>query len=139
VESSNQCRDINLAVMDYVLKQFKYAKYGFVVDSVGDAILTPMLDSGWSRFDKYYRITEESPAYTAALVPNSRRKWRYIEKHWKKSWHKAKDMVKRIWETEYRPMSSAPVTLSHTTTDNFWLDPDAEDMAEAARADEYAQ
>jgi hypothetical protein len=99
-----------------------------------------MLNSGWSKFDKYYRLTEESPAYTAALVLNPKRKWRYIENHWKKSWHKAaKDMVKRIWETEYRPMSSTPVTISHTTTNDFWLDLDAEDMAEAARVDEYAQ
>jgi hypothetical protein len=136
VESSNQCLDIILPVMDYVLKQFESAKDG----SVGDAILAPMLNSGWSKFDKYYRLTEESPAYTAALVLNPKRKWRYIEKHWKKSWHKAaKDMVKKIWETEYRPMSSAPVTLSHTTTHDFWLDLDAEDMAEAARVDEYAQ
>jgi hypothetical protein len=31
------------------------------------------------------------------------------------------------------------MTLTHTTTNDFWLDLDAEDMAEAARVDEYAQ
>jgi hypothetical protein len=36
-------------------------------------------------------------------------------------------------------VSSVPVTLTHTTTNDFWLDLDAEDMAEAARVDEYAQ
>jgi hypothetical protein len=136
VESSNQCLDIILPVMDYVLKQFESAKDDFVDDD----ILAPMLNSGWSKFDKYYRLTEESPAYTAALVLNPKRKWRYIEKHWKKSWHKAaKDMVKKIWESEYRPLSSVPVAPAHTTTNDFWLDLDAEDMAEAARVDEYAQ
>jgi hypothetical protein len=49
-------------------------------------------------------------------------------------------MVEKIWESEYRPMSSSvPVTPTQTTTNNFWLDLDAEDMAEAARVDKYAQ
>jgi hypothetical protein len=48
-------------------------------------------------------------------------------------------MVKKIWESEYRPLSSVPVAPAHTTTNDFWLDLDAKDMAEAARIDEYAQ
>jgi hypothetical protein len=36
-------------------------------------------------------------------------------------------------------MFPAPVTLSYTTTNDFWLDFDAEDMTEAACIDEYAQ
>jgi hypothetical protein len=137
VELSNQCLDIILPVMDHVLKQLESAKD----DLVDDDILAPMLNLGWSKFDKYYRLIEESPACTAALVLNPKRKWRYIEKHWKTSWHKAaKDMVEKIWESEYRPMSSSvPVTPTQTTTNSFWLDRDAEDMAEAARVDEYAQ
>jgi hypothetical protein len=47
-------------------------------------------------------------------------------------------MVKKIWETEYRPMSSVLVTLTHTTMNDFWLDLDAEDMAKAAPVDKYA-
>jgi hypothetical protein len=77
VESWNQCLDIILPVMDYVLKQFESAKDDFVDDD----ILALMLNSSWSKFDKYYRLTEESPAYTAALVLNPKRKWRYIEKY----------------------------------------------------------
>jgi hypothetical protein len=49
------------------------------------------------------------------------------------------DMVKVVWQSRYRPMSSVPVTPIHTTINAFWLDLDAEDMAEAARVDEYAQ
>jgi hypothetical protein len=75
VETSNQCLDIIPHVMDYVLRQFESAKDDFVDDD----ILAPMLNSGWSKFDKYYRLTEESPAYTAALVLNPKRKWRYVE------------------------------------------------------------
>jgi hypothetical protein len=58
VESSNQCLDIILPVMDYVLEQFESAK----VDFVDDDILAPMLNSEWSIFDNYYRLTEESLA-----------------------------------------------------------------------------
>jgi hypothetical protein len=47
-------------------------------------------------------------------------------------------MVKKIWKTEYRPMSSVLVTPTHTTINDFWLDLDAEDMAKAAPVDKYA-
>jgi hypothetical protein len=93
VESSNQCLDIILPVMDYVLKQFESAKEDFTDND----ILAPMLNSGWSKFDKYYLLTDGSPTYTATLVLNPKRTWRYIEKRWRKSWHKAaKDTVKKI-------------------------------------------
>ena len=70
LESSNQCLDLVLPVMDYVLKQFESARAKYS----SDLILVPILQSGWSKFVDYYRLTNESPAYTIALVLNPRRK-----------------------------------------------------------------
>jgi hypothetical protein len=77
LKSSNQCLNLVLPVMDYVLKQFESARAKYS----SDPILTPMLQSGWSKFVDYYHLTNESPAYTIALVLNPRRKWQYINKH----------------------------------------------------------
>jgi hypothetical protein len=81
VEFSTQCLNIILPVMNYVLKQFESAED----DLVDDDILAPILNSGWFKFDKYYLLTNGSPTYTATLVLNPKRTWRYIEKRWKKS------------------------------------------------------
>ena len=49
--------------------------------------------------DKYYALTDRSPAYVIALVLNPRFKWHYIEKKWseRQEWiSDARDNVKAI-------------------------------------------
>jgi hypothetical protein len=35
---------------------------------------------------KYYRLTDESPAYTAAIVLHPGYKWQYIQDTWEPEW-----------------------------------------------------
>ena len=93
LESSNQCLNLVLPVMDYVLRQFESARAKYT----SDPILAPMLQSGWSKFVDYYRLTDESHAYTTALVLNPQRKWQYINKNWPKDWYQgARDIVQKV-------------------------------------------
>jgi hypothetical protein len=48
-------------------------------------------------------MTDESPAYIAALVLDPNSKWKYVERNWKKQWvTKARRMMENLWE-EYKP------------------------------------
>jgi hypothetical protein len=104
IESSNGTLELVLLVMDFVLKAFERARETYK----DDYIMAPMLQSGWSKFVDYYRLTDELPAYVTSLVMNPRRKWKYIQKHWPEEWHKdAKDMVMKVWE-DYKPTNATP-------------------------------
>ena len=94
--------------------------------------------------DKYYRLLDSTPVYVAALVLYLSRKWRYIEKHWKKDWViTAKSRMRSFWETKYRdtPVAPSPLTTrapppTNTKTPNAffeWLDDDDDKAIE----DEY--
>jgi hypothetical protein len=78
IELSNGTLELVLLVMDFVLKAFERAREIYK----DDYIMAPMLQLGWSKFVDYYCLTNESLVYIVSLVMNSRRKWKYIQKHW---------------------------------------------------------
>lgn len=135
VESSNKCLDVILPIMDYVLKHFEAGKAKFK----DHLILAPMFNSGWSKFNEYFTALYDSPAYAIALVLNPKRKFKWIEKHWNKEWlQPALESIKKVWKDEYAPAEAITQPPPRTTND-FWLDLDAEDMAEIELQDELDQ
>jgi hypothetical protein len=48
--------------------------------------MAPLYQNGWEKMDKYYRLTDESPAYTAAIVLHPGYKWQYIQDTWEPEW-----------------------------------------------------
>jgi hypothetical protein len=36
--------------------------------------------------NKYYELSDKTPAYVAAIVLHPGRKWKYIKKNWKVEW-----------------------------------------------------
>jgi len=44
-----------------------------------------MINSGWSKFNKYYELTDDTYAYVAATILNLRRNWKWLEKKWSES------------------------------------------------------
>ncbi|PVH93317.1 hypothetical protein DM02DRAFT_483356, partial [Periconia macrospinosa] len=50
-------------------------------------LLRPVLTI-WHIFDKYYQLSDESPAYGAALILHPSQRKAYIQKNWPKAWHK---------------------------------------------------
>jgi hypothetical protein len=49
-------------------------------------IMAPLYQNGWEKMMKYYRLTDESPAYTAAIVLHPGYKWQYIQDTWEPEW-----------------------------------------------------
>ncbi|KAF5981722.1 ribonuclease H-like protein [Fusarium bulbicola] len=80
LESSFATLDNILLAMDFVLAQFEAGKEA----AIDDPVMAPMYNSGWAKLDKYYRLTEESAAYVAAIVLHPSHKWHYIQENWKK-------------------------------------------------------
>ena len=66
LESSSRSLDLILPMIDYVLKQFEQVREKYK----DGPILTPMLQSGWSKFVDYYHLTDESYTYITALILN---------------------------------------------------------------------
>ncbi|KAF6524766.1 hypothetical protein HZS61_010561 [Fusarium oxysporum f. sp. conglutinans] len=64
LESSFATLDNILLAMDFVLAQFEAGKEAYI----NDPIMAPMYNSGWAKLDKYYRLTDESPAYVASVA-----------------------------------------------------------------------
>jgi len=57
-------------------------------------------NDAWNKVKKYYKLTDNSPFYVAAIVLNPTHKWRYFETHWRdrKPWIKdAKSEMNRLW------------------------------------------
>jgi hAT family C-terminal dimerisation region/Domain of unknown function (DUF4413) len=103
LESNSSTLDVVLPAMDFILGKFEEGKAKFK----DHPSLSKMFNSGWSKLDKYYQLTEETPVYIAALVLNPRFKWQYINNNWgKKKWiSKSKKMMQDLWEL-YKPQGS---------------------------------
>ena len=66
------------------------------------------INQAWLKLDKYYQLTDESPAYLATMVLHPLLRWKTIEKDlWatKPEWVKeGKAKIKALWESEYKMM-----------------------------------
>jgi hypothetical protein len=117
LESSFATLDNVLLAMDFVLVQFEAGKEV----TIDDPVIAPIYNSGWAKLDKYYRLTDKSPAYVAAIMLHPSHKWHYIQENWKKDWvNSLKKLIKTLWN-EYKPVES-PLPLCEvlsTTTNEF--------------------
>ena len=57
-----------LLVMDFILEQFEQFKKRYKTNKT----IRAMFNSGWMKIKKYYKMTNKSLAYIAALVCNTR-------------------------------------------------------------------
>lgn len=130
LESNSATLDNVLPAMDFILKKFEDGKERFK----DHPVLSKMFNSGWSKLDKYYAFTDETPIYVAALVLNPRYKWGYVRNAWAKhSWiTNAETMMKELWGV-YKPQDTdmVPLVQEPLRTDNeflLYLDEQAEDI-----------
>jgi hAT family C-terminal dimerisation region len=142
-ESRESTLDLSLPCSDYILSLFERLKTQYK----DDPTFASMFNSGWAKMDKYYKLTDKTPAYVAAMVLHPSRKWKWIEKHWKSDWvPEAKERMLKFWETSYKP-SSTSITLSSpqitsdssTKPPNDFLEWLKDDDEEDPTADEYAR
>jgi hypothetical protein len=137
LESTSSTLDNVLPAMDFILGKFEEGKKTFV----NHPQLSKMFNSGWSKLDKYYQLTEETPIYVAAMVLNPRHKWSYVQRNWEKhNWiDDAKKVMLSFWET-YKPQGIDIVpSQPELQTDNaFLLYLEEQDGEQEVVEDEYA-
>ncbi|OWT42447.1 hypothetical protein VFPPC_18547 [Pochonia chlamydosporia 170] len=133
LESSFATLDNVLLAMDFVLAQFEAGKEAYT----DDPIMAPMYNSGWAKLDKYYRLTDESPAYVAAIVLHPSHKWHYIHENWKPEWvESSKKLIEALWG-EYKPVGSPPLSEVPRATTNEFLKWRNKHLQPALITDEY--
>lgn len=104
-ESRRATIDKVLPTMDFLLEQFEEGKIKYQ----DDAFMGPCCNSGWSKLEKYYSMTDRSPVYIAALVLCPQYKWEYIDISWPAEWiPPAKIRMQEFWQAEYK---STAVTI----------------------------
>ena len=136
-ESKQSTLDLTLPSTDYILSLFEKLK----AEHKDNPIFSPMFNSGWSKMDKYYRLSDDTPAYIAAIVLHPSRKWRYIERHWKSEWiAPAKASMRDFWEKKYKPSdettTSSDPCLAKSPNEFFeWLKEDDDTLI----GDEYSR
>jgi hypothetical protein len=67
-----------------------------------DKYMAYAVNNAWLKLTKYYNLTDDSPAYTAAVVLNPRYIWTFFERTWrtKPEWiSHAKAQVQKLWDT----------------------------------------
>lgn len=75
-----------------------------------------MVNSGWEKLSKYYKLTDQSPVYIAALVLNPNFKWRYIQENWTKEWiPAAKEKMRQFWDS-YKPQGTFLTPMNTATS-----------------------
>ncbi|OBS17545.1 hypothetical protein FPOA_26357 [Fusarium poae] len=134
LESSFATLDNVLLAMDFVLAQFEAGKEAYI----DDPIMAPMYNSGWAKLDKYYQLTDESPAYVAAIVLHPSHKWHYIQENWKKEWvESSKKLMETLWN-DYKPVESPlPLCEVPSTTTNEFLNWRNKHLQPSLVTDEY--
>ncbi|KID93617.1 transposase-like protein, partial [Metarhizium majus ARSEF 297] len=112
-----------LATMDILVKHFEKQKNKHANNiAFQNAILM-----AWYAFDKYYLLTDEVPAYAAALLLHPSRRKRYIDINWNKSWVKAVlPQLQSLWEEKYATIEGNAVSTLSKQTD----EPDEYDLLE---------
>lgn len=64
--------------------------------------LSAAVACSWYALDKYYRLTDDSPVYTAALLLHPSYRKHYLDVTWRREWIKpAVDNVRSWWSKEY--------------------------------------
>ena len=136
LESNKTTLDTVLPEMDFILSKFEDGKLEFKEHPQ----LSKMFNSGWSKLDKYYQLTSETPVYTAAMVLNPRHKWQFVERNWqKKKWIKdSKRMMQEYWNA-YKPQTEdiQSILPAPKTTNEFLMFLDEQDEVQPVLKDEY--
>ena len=69
--------------------------------------LSSSLMTAWYAFDKYYKLTDQSPAYAAALLLHPSYRKEYVETHWgnikKTTVRSTIELARRLWKKQYKP------------------------------------
>ena len=78
----------------------------------------PAIETAWEKLDKYYKLTDQSPVYAAAVVLDPRWIWAYFKKYWshQPTWIRSSQRaVLNLWRDEYQPSTKSSEPESQTS------------------------
>lgn len=108
LESDNSTLCDALIGIDFCLGLYETAE----TEYKDHPVLGPMFNTGWETMEKYYILTDRTPAYSAAIILHPSRKWAWIEKQWEAKFiAPTKMLVLTLWISEYRPKASTDSTV----------------------------
>jgi hypothetical protein len=90
--------------LEFVMECFEKGKERYK----DNAFLSASINSGWEKLNKYYTLTDESPAYALGVVLDPTQKWAYFEEAWahQPEWLVSiKDRIEEYWRVEYKDKS----------------------------------
>ncbi|RKK10689.1 hypothetical protein BFJ65_g14684 [Fusarium oxysporum f. sp. cepae] len=89
--------DEGICSMDFLITHYKAAMQQFQHDiTMADRIMT-----SWYKFDDYYKRTDDSPVYAAAILLHPSLRRAHLDEAWKNQSHyiaPAIDAVRKLWE-----------------------------------------
>ena len=105
MEGDQTTFDKVLQSMDFLIDHIKSKQEEHAFDQNLSASLLTM----WLAFDKYYSLTDQTPAYAAALLLNPTLRKQYLDNHWrplelrnKGTIDRAIEAARKLWQKEYK-------------------------------------
>lgn len=90
--------DCMITTLDILIAHFKASQKRHA----NNAALLSSITTSWYALDKYYKLTDDSPIYTAALLLHPSYRKQYLTSTWPKAWVKpAVQRVKELWKEKY--------------------------------------
>src|SRR3954462_14461473 len=93
--------------MDWLLNKLEDLKFQYAHHE--EVHFRNNLNQAWLKLEKYYRLTDESPAYLAAIVLHPHLRWAFVvNTMWciKTEWiEPGKEAVKALWEKQYKGLN----------------------------------
>jgi hypothetical protein len=122
--------------MEFLIRHFTQMREKFK----GNAQITARLIAAWYKFDKYYKLTDDTPVHAAAALLHPQLREAYLKKVWstreQQKWIKPTiTKVRNLWRDYFKPESAQLIDL------NSIKDPAARFLAEmtisTAASDEF--
>ena len=107
-----------LETMDFL--SLKLEREARRVQDEPDSHYRTCVDMGWLKLQKYYKLTDETPVYRAAIVLHPAHKEAYFEEKWRKhpAWIKAmRTEVRKLYETYVNEAETAAMYESDSPLD----------------------
>jgi hypothetical protein len=103
--------DCMITTLDILIAHFKASQKRHA----NNAALISSITTSWYALDKYYKLTDDSPIYTAALLLHPSYRKQYLTTTWPKAWVKpAVQRVKELWKDKYATIKvdeDAPISV----------------------------
>ena len=106
-----------LSHMDYLIHHYHQAKQKYR----RNPHFTSRLLASWYKFDKYYKLTDDTPVYAAAILLHPALRRAYLDRQWEKQAsyiEPAIDSVREMWK-KFKSLAPVEVDVRASEIDEF--------------------